>query len=223
LLARTGTPIDIPTLARRPAGTVPEVREVRDMQGRLLKTTTRNKNFWIKPDVRRNTNMKLAFEHAITIVDTWLRQPPELISPDMGMQSPRNECFPPVVINVTDGYYNTGGNPSKAAQALSNLRTDNGNTLVFNCHFTTEKKVPCLFPRHESEVKGIDPHGRAEELFYMSSVIPEPLRLRASRTMRRPIEEGARCVIYNASIDILIQFLRWGTVGINPATEPGGA
>ena len=102
------------------------------------------------------------------------------------------------------------------------MRTNNGNVLVFNCHFTTQDKTPCIFPKDISEVKGIDPHGYAEIMFYMSSIIPEPLRQRATRTMRRPIAEGARCVVYNASLDILVQFLRWGTVDISVASGTGG-
>jgi len=218
LLSSTETPVDIPTLARHPRAIVPEKREVRDRTGRLLRTITENRTIWIEPDAGLNTNMALAFEHAMSVVNNWIMHPPELISPDMGLQNPRNECFPPVVINVTDGYFNIGGNPRRVAEALNRQRTNNGNVLIFNCHFTTENKKPCVFPMNEAEVAGIDPYGRAKDMFYMSSSIPEPLRERATRTMLRPIEEGARCVIYNADLDNLVRFLRWGTVGITPTT-----
>jgi hypothetical protein len=223
LLSETEVPVDIPTLAKKPKGQVQAKREIRDRNGNLLRTFTENKRFWVEPGfgVNRETNMTLAFEHAMNVVDDWLKQSPELISPDMGWQRPRSECFPPVVINVTDGYYNIGGNPRRMAEALASKRTNNGNVLVFNCHFTTENKKPCVFPKEERDVYGIDPfYQRAEEIFYMSSIIPEPLRERASKILRKPNESGARCVVYNADLDTLIRFLRWCTVAMIPSTSP---
>src|SRR2546428_8198317 len=123
--------------------------------------------------------MTKAFEHARDVVRDWLGQKPDLISPDLGHQMPRTECFPPVVINVTDGYYNVGGSPRKIMEDLCRMGTNNGNVLVFNCHFTAENKRVCIFPKDVSEIQDIDTYGYAEQMFYMSSVIPEPLIERA--------------------------------------------
>ncbi len=225
LLSTVETPIDIPTLALNPRGSVPEKRPITDNKGNVINTRTEDKRFWITPSWGMNTNMTLAFEHARDVVKKWLNQAPELITPELGYQQPRMECFPPVVINVTDGYYNTGGNPRKVVDDICHMRTNNGNVLVFNCHFTTEKKRVLVFPKEVSEVKGIDHsgYGYDEQMFYMSSVIPETLRERASREIRRPVQEGARGIIYNASFEVLSQFLRWGTVQIAPVTQTNGA
>lgn len=221
LLSSVDTPVDIPTLARKPPWEVPEIHEVRDRQGKVIRRFEEKKKVWVKLRIGYNTNMKLAFERATEIVATWLRSPVEDIAPGQDKQRPRNDCFPPIVINVTDGYYNKG-NPRSTVDNLRRMGTSNGNVLVFNCHFTTGNNTECIFPKDVSEVKGLDSYGYAEEMFYLSSEIPEPLRPRAQKTMNRPIERGARCVVYNAKLDTLIQFLRWGTVDISAATGTGG-
>lgn len=222
LLSPNFTPVDIPTLANHPLGMIPEVREIRDNQNRIIRTLTERKNYWIKPYPGTNTNMKLAFEYARDVVDTWLRQAPEKMAPDLGYQRPRDECFPPVVINVTDGHFNTGGSPDGVVRSLCNMGTQNGNVLVFNCHFTTVPGKACIFPHEAGQVQGIDPkYQSAERMFNISSVIPDSLVARAERELRQEVKPGARGFIYNASFDILAQFLRWGTVPIIPATDTG--
>src|SRR3989442_3238641 len=68
LLSTVETPVDIPTLAKNPRGTVPEIHEIRDSKGKLIKTITESKNFWIEPNRGVNTNMTKAFEHARDVV-----------------------------------------------------------------------------------------------------------------------------------------------------------
>lgn len=224
LLSTTPTPIDISTLAKHPRGRVPETTEIRDAQNNVVRTRIDQKNFWITPYSGNNTNMKLAFEHARDVVQIWLGQEPEKISPDLGYQMPRKECAPPVVINVTDGYYNTGGSPHAVVKDLCRMYTNDGNVLVFNCHFTTEKKQPCIFPSQISEVQTIDPeYQSAERMFEISSEIPTPLIERAQKEMRIKVAQGARGVIYNADFDIVAQFFRWGTVQFTHGTATGGA
>ena len=85
-------------------------------------------------------------------MESWLKAKPEFISDDLGWQQPRNRCFPPVVINITDTQHNGRGNPVFAAEELRSLGTTNGKTLVFNCHFTHENNHnPCVFPKDISE------------------------------------------------------------------------
>lgn len=221
LLSTVDTPVDIPTLARNPPWEVPEIHEILDRSGKVIRRFEEKKKVWIKLRTGVNTNMKLAFEHATDIVDTWLHAPEEEIAPGQGKQRPRNECFPPVVINVTDGYFNKG-NPRSAVDALRRMGTSNGNVLVFNCHFTTGNSTERIFPKEVSEVQGLDSYNYAEHMFYLSSEIPEPLRPRAQKTMHTPIEAGARCVVYNAKLNTLVRFLRWGTVDISAATGTRG-
>jgi hypothetical protein len=231
LLSTVSTPVDIPTLARNPRGSVTENHEIRDKNNKLVRIAYEEKNFWVEPyDQGYLTNMKSAFEEAREIIKNWLAHPPELISPDLGYQMPRKECFPPVVINVTDGYYNDGGNPRPIINDICKMGTTNGNVLVFNCHFSTNNQQEKVFPKDISEVHSIVPQSPdepyirdyMEQMFYMSSVIPDPLIDRAQREMRKLVPSGAHGVIYNASFEVLAQFLRWGTVQIAPITQTGG-
>lgn len=215
------TPVDIPTLAANPPLEVPEIHIVRDLNNKIIRQFEEKKKAWVKIRVGRNTNMHLAFRQATEIIDSWLRAPADEIAPGLGKQQPHNECFPPVVINVTDGYF-TGSNPRSIVDDLRRIGTQNGNVLVFNCHFTTENRTECIFPKNVNEIDGLDPHGYAREMFYLSSEIPETLRRRAEKTMKQPIEVGARCVVYNAKLDTLIRFLRWGTVDISAGTGTRG-
>jgi hypothetical protein len=184
-------------------------------EGTVIREIEDQHDYWIEPKFIGNTQMVAAFERAKTVVQSWLEAKPEFISEDLGWQQPRNRCFPPVVINITDAQHNGRGNPVLAAEELSSLRTSNGKTLVFNCHFTKENnQKPCVFPKDIHEVMHLDKYGLAANMFRMSSVIPEPLRQRAIKIMRTPILPGARCFVYNANPTILIDFLRWGTLRV---------
>lgn len=245
LLSTVDTPVDIPTLAKNHLGVIKVKRQKRDANGRLIETITESKTVWIEPYIGLNTNMTKAFERAREVVSHWLQQSPELISDDLGYQMPRMESFPPVVINVTDGFYTTGGNPQEVVRDLCRLRTNNGNVLVFNCHFSLGSQGECIFPGQESGIpadfelpdnivqrlpadrsereKHIQHYQRelyelAKNMYAISSVIPDPLRVGAQSVTRKLVRAGARGVIYNASFDILAQFLKWGTVDMAPTT-----
>ena len=58
-------------------------------------------------------------------------------------------CFPPIVINVSDGLA-TDGALEPEAQALRSLASDDGNVLLFNLHLTARGETPILFPSHDT-------------------------------------------------------------------------
>jgi hypothetical protein len=215
LLAKNDMPIDIPMLANNPRGVVPVKRPIRNAEGTVIRNIVEEHTYWIEPKFTGNTQMVAALERAKIVVESWLKAEPEFISDDLGYQQPRNRCFPPVVINITDAQHNGRGNPVLAAEELRSLGTTNGKTLVFNCHFTHENNHnPCVFPKDISEVAHLDKYGLAANMFRMSSVIPESLRQGAIKLMRIPIQPGARCFVYNANPTILLKFLRWGTIRV---------
>ncbi len=213
LLGQTDQPIDIPTLADHPLATVQVQRVVRSRTGKERRWIEK-RPIWIQPTTQGNTQMALAFQNATRIVQGWLSSPPELsVSNPPIFQALRNECFPPIVINITDAQDNGGADPLEATQQLRLEGTTQGDTLIFNCHFTKEMGRPCIFPSQISEVEHLDAHGLARKMFEMSSLIPESLRQGASELSHRSISPDARCFVYNADADILIKFLRWGTFG----------
>jgi hypothetical protein len=217
LLSTVPTPVDIATLAENPLGRVPEYRRTLDRDGNMRQQLVRKRTIWVKPKAEGNTQMVYALERAKNVVETWLQSPPDFISKDMGMQEPRQECFPPVIINITDAKHNGEGRPEDIAEEICSLRTANGNVLLCNCHFTHEKYQSCLFPTDVNQVINlVEPvkHPKlVQQMFQMSSIIPEELRERASKSMGLDIQRGARCFVYNANPDQLLQFLSWGTLG----------
>jgi hypothetical protein len=224
LLAKDDIPIDIPTLADNPRGVVPVERLLRNAEGAVIRKIVEEHTYWIEPRFTGNTQMVAALDRAKVIVENWLKAKPEFISDDLGWQQPRSRCFPPVVINITDAQHNGRGNTVLAAEELRSMGTTNGNTLLFNCHFTHENNHnPCVFPKDISEVKRLDKYGLAANMFRMSSVIPESLRQKASKIMRIPIQPGARCFVYNANPTILLNFLRWGTIRVVLSAATGAS
>jgi hypothetical protein len=212
LLSRFPTPVDIATLADNPLGRVPIYQEV-SKDGNIQQQLVRKQTIWVEPKAEGNTQMVYALERAKNVVERWLQSPSEFISKDMGMQEPRQDCFPPVVINITDAKHNGEGSPEDIAEEIRSLRTVNGNVLLCNCHFTHEKYKPCLFPTDVNQIDQVEHRKLVHQMFQMSSVIPEELRERASKDMGLDIQRGARCFVYNANPDQLLRFLSWGTLG----------
>jgi hypothetical protein len=213
LLSQDDRPLDIVTLDDCVRGVVPFVRDIRNRAGQVVRRVTEKKAFWVEPRAQGNTEMVRAFERAGAIVHNWLNSPPEFISKELGMQMARSQCFPPIIINITDAKHNGEGRPEDVAEDIRSLRTDNGNVLICNCHLTNEKAQSCRFPIDISEVEHLGNPKLVTQMFRMSSIIPEVLRQRAQKIMRTPVGSGSRCFIYNADPDTLIQFLRWGTLG----------
>ena len=176
----------------------------------------KTQHIWILPHHSGRTEMALAFREAQKIVREWLGSEPALISsdaPQRGKQRPRQDCFPPVVIHITDAINTGHDDPATVAKEVQKLATKHGNVLVFNCHFTTETRSQKItFPRTlDPKIADI---ARAQVLFQMSSVLPELLRSRAERIMHDHITPGSRGFVYNANLDVLVKFLEVGTIGI---------
>ncbi len=201
-------PMDIPFLGDHQRGTVPIVRDVLDSHTGSYRQVTENRAFWIEPRTQGKTQMAEAFGAARDVARSWLMQPPE------PGQAPRHECFPPIIINITDAQDNGNGNPIGIAHEIQREGTQQGSILIFNCHFTTQMGQSYIFPGSPQEVAQLDPPF-ASQICEMSSPMPEPLRKKATAEfgLGREVAPGARCMVYNADTNILIKFLHWGTIG----------
>ncbi len=208
LLSPSGEPVDIPFLGKNPRGTVQVMRDVLDTHTNTYHSVTENRPFWIEPRSLGRTQMAEAFTRARDIAGQWLISPPE------AGQAQRQECFPPIIINITDGEDNGSGNLLGVAQEIKSKGTQQGGILIFNCHFTKAIGQSCVFPGSSAELTYLN-SPFAQQLFEISSVIPEPLRRRAASEILQgqQLPDTARSFIYNADTDILIKFLHWGTVG----------
>jgi hypothetical protein len=115
------------------------------------------------------------------------------------------DCYPPLVINISDGKA-TDGNPELAAAQLKQLRTSDGNVLLFNAHLSRVGSHPLEYPADEKVL----PNAAAQLLFRISSELPLPLQQAATAEGFR-IEPGARGFVFNADLVSVIRFLDIGT------------
>jgi hypothetical protein len=115
------------------------------------------------------------------------------------------DCYPPLVINITDGMA-TDGAPLPAAHELQQLASKDGPVLLFNAHVSATKSLAVEFPVAEDHL----PDNFARLLFRMSSQLPERL-LAAARNDAYPVQDGARGFVFNADLVAVIRFLDIGT------------
>lgn len=94
-----------------------------------------------------------------------LRQAERIVS---GFLSAHNNCYPPIVINITDGE-STDGDPLQAASEIKGLSSTDGNVLLFNLHISSSHHAPIQFPDSEDDL----PDNDAKLLFKMSSLLPD--------------------------------------------------
>ena len=121
------------------------------------------------------------------------------------------DSYPPIVIIVCDGS-STDGDPGEMAEQIKNLRTNDGNVLLFTVHLSETKATPIQFPSREQSLPsgsfGDDP----KLLFRISSVLPEGSRRQAA-SLGFPVDENSRGFVFNADAVSLAQFLDIGTRG----------
>ncbi len=153
---------------------------------------------WLYPVADGNTPMAEAFGIAEKIVREWV------------VQRPRT--FPPIVINVTDGEWNTA-DPAPVVERIKRLRTADGECLVFNVHISAQHgDRKFVFPCAE-DLPDDDEFDYARSLFRMSSELP-PTMVQLAGASGMPAEIGARAFCFNVDNSAeLIKVLEIGSRG----------
>ena len=147
---------------------------------------------WVEPYNDGGTPMCAALDRAGRIAHGWVATYPS--------------SFPPIVINLSDGE-STDGDAAVWAQRVRNLRTTDGNVLLFNIMLAGgEATAPVMFPGSPGDVPG----RYGPELFSMSSELPEVMRAAANRQGYR-VAPGARGMSMNADLRAVVTFLDVGT------------
>ena len=149
---------------------------------------------WFEGTAHGGTPMCKAFDQARGILETWVAAHPD--------------CFPPIVINITDGE-STDGNPTKAAEDLRALATNDGNLLLFNMYLSAAGKL-VEFPSNDANLSDV----YAKKLFSLSSELPSYMRELAQQE-GFPVEFGSRGFVANADMVSVIRFLDIGTRASN--------
>lgn len=146
---------------------------------------------WVDPVANGGTPMSNALMKAQSVVSHWLNDHPA--------------CFPPVVLNLTDGEANDG-DPTIPAGALRELASVDGPVLLFNLHVSSDKSPPIIFSDNDAAL----PNQYARTLFNMSSILPDQMRTYAQQ-QGIAVSDGTRGFVFNADITSIVQFLDIGT------------
>jgi hypothetical protein len=182
--------VPISELANNPLRMDTRTKKVPDGAGGLVEQQVKFP-VWFEPAADGNTPMCAALQLAHKTASEFLAR------------SPR--CFPPILINITDGEANDG-QPEPAAEAVRKLTSEDGNVLLFNVHLSSAAGKSVEYPGSEEGL----PDDFARLLFRMSSVLPEPMRDTAARE-GFPVTATSRGFVFNGNLVSVIQFLDIGT------------
>jgi hypothetical protein len=146
---------------------------------------------WFEPQADGQTPMCGTLNRAGTILSNFLMEHPH--------------CFPPLVINLTDGEANDG-DPEVAAGRLRQLESTNGAILLFNLHMSAQATTEIMFPDSEAGL----PDAFARRLFRMSSPLP-PVMWGPATQAGFTVTAATRGFAFNADLAAVIRFLNIGT------------
>jgi hypothetical protein len=166
-------------------------KKVDDGAGGLVEQTVKFP-VWFEPAARGKTLMCGAIQAAQEVLAAFIGQ--------------HANCFPPIVINVTDGKA-TDGDPEPLAASLRGMTSTDGNVLLFNVHISERGERPLLFPATDDNL----PDEYARLLFRMSSVFPREMRVQSTIQEEATLGDGARGFAFNADFASVVRFLEIGT------------
>jgi uncharacterized protein YegL len=184
--------VPISQVGEMPANIEERAKKIDDGAGGLVEQKIRFP-VWFTPVANGGTPMRQAFSVAIKTTGQFLAQHPD--------------CFPPIVIHLTDGE-STDGDPSDLMRELTLLESSDGNVLLFNYHISSSSSNKIAFP-HSLEQLPNDQYGRM--LFDGASELTEYMRDAAKREHNLDLPIGAKGYIFNADSVLVIQALDIGT------------
>jgi hypothetical protein len=114
-------------------------------------------------------------------------------------------CYPPMVINITDGEA-SDGNPEVPAAELCKLGSSDGGVLLMNTHVSDKPLRPIEYPDSEQTL----PDVYARTLFRMSSPLPAKLQA-AAKAEGFVVTPQSRGFVFNADLVAVIRFIDIGT------------
>jgi hypothetical protein len=182
--------VPLSEVASSPARLETRAKKVPDGAGGLVDQEVKFP-IWVDPVASGGTPMSGALTRAQSVVSGWPNEHPA--------------CFPPVVLNLTDGEANDA-DPTIPAEALRQLASADGPTLLFNLHVSSDSSSPISFPDTEATL----PDQYARTLFSMSSTLPDHMRTYAQQ-QGIPVSGATRGFVFNADMTSIVQFLDIGT------------
>jgi hypothetical protein len=182
--------VPLSEIAASPANLVTRSKKVPDGAGGLVEQEVKFP-IWVDPVASGGTPMSGALTRAQSVVSGWLNEHPT--------------CFPPVVLNLSDGE-STDGDPTGPSEAIRQLASTDGPTLVFNLHVSSDRSQPISFPDSDAAL----PNQYARLLFNMSSMLPDHMRTYAQQ-QGITVSDKTRGFVFNADMTSIVQFLDIGT------------
>ena len=155
---------------------------------------------WIEAEATEGwTRVHLAFEKAKGLLDEWMEKHHD------------KDCYPPTIINITDGEFNGATKEYVLQQAneLKSMFTNDGNVILFNIHISANKAVCVTCPASKDEVSF---SSLATTMYEMSSLLP----MRYSDRIADLRKDGTpnnryTAMSINADMSTLIQLMDIGT------------
>lgn len=155
---------------------------------------------WIEAEATEGwTRVHHAFEKAKGLLDEWMEKHHD------------KDCYPPTIINITDGEFNGATKEYVLQQAneLKSMFTNDGNVILFNIHISANKAVCVTCPASKDEVSF---SSLATTMYEMSSLLPRRYsdRIADLRGDGTPNNRYTAMSI-NADMSTLIQLMDIGT------------
>ena len=155
---------------------------------------------WIEAEATEGwTRVHHAFEKAKGLLDEWMEKHHD------------KDCYPPTIINITDGEFNGATKEYVLQQAneLKSMFTNDGNVILFNIHISADKDVSVTCPASKDEVSF---SSLATTMYEMSSLLPMRYsdRIADLRGDGTPNNRYTAMSI-NADMSTLIQLMDIGT------------
>lgn len=172
--------------------------EVRTRKGTSIKEV--EKVQWIEArHDGKSTFVHKAFDKVKMLLNQWMEN------------HEGKDCYPPTIINITDGEFNGTTKETILLQAneLKSLFTNDGNVLLFNIHISANKADCILLPVSKDEVKH---NAYSTILFELSSLLPQRYNEEISK-VRLDGDLSARhtAMAVNADMSTLIKLMDIGT------------
>lgn len=146
---------------------------------------------WFEPKSSGGTPMRAALTRGAEEIANWCDTHPD--------------GYPPTVLHITDGE-STDGDPEEIANALRQLRSNDGEALLMNIHVSVSGNEPEKFPASESRL----PDHYSKMLFRMSSPLPTNLA-RYAQDKGYSVSNESRAFMFNAEVVELVDFFDIGT------------
>lgn len=154
---------------------------------------------WIEANTTGNwTHVHKAFAKAKELLADWMTK------------HHNKDCYPPTIINITDGEFNGAADSEviQLANELKSMHTNDGNVLLWNIHVSADEENNILLPTRLDEVSGNE---YSAKLYHISSLLP--LRYNdAINTLRNsPSNIRHTAMSINTDMSTLIQLMDIGT------------